>query len=215
MKDKKKQKPYLIGITGSLGTGKSLIGNILSKLGVFVIDTDDVVRDLLKTKNQISQKIASKFGEAVLNKNPNEYTNKKILSDIVFTNVKKRKILESIVHPEVRKRLARLIAGNKNKKIITVLVPLLFETHMENLFNETWCVICSKKIQLLRLKRKGYTLKEAIARIKAQLPQKEKIKRADFNIDNSYEINKTKLQVVNRLKALAQSDRNRHLSFCK
>ena len=82
---------------------------------------------------------------------------------------------------------------------------------MQDLYNETWCVICDKKIQLERLMEKGFSPGEAKGRINAQLPQKEKSKLADYVIDNSGNIEDTKKQVLKRLKELARLNHNLHL----
>ena len=208
-------KPYIIAITGSFGTGKSLVGEILKEFGMYVIDTDDIVRDILKSKNQVTLKIVKEFGDEVINKNSESFINKSSLSSIVFNDAKKRKTLETIIHPEVRGILANLISFNKDKNIIVVLVPLLFESHLENLYNETWCVMCDEKMQLERLQEKGYSLGEASSRIKAQLSQGEKAKQSDFVLDNSSTKDKTKEQVIERLKQLAQLNHNLHVSFYK
>ena len=104
-KEKGKNKPYLVGITGSFGTGKSLVGSILQNLGFFVIDTDDIVASLLAKKDNLTSKITREFGTI----------NKKELSDIVFKSVKKRKKLESIIHPAVKQAVRKLVSYNSKK----------------------------------------------------------------------------------------------------
>lgn len=209
----KSTRPYLIGITGSLGTGKSLVGSILKKLGVYVIDTDEIVRNILSYKNKITREIINEFG--IITSNSNDSINKKYLSDIVFSNKIKLKKLESIIHPEVQKKLIHLFKLNKNKKIIAVLIPLLFECNMQKFYDESWCVVCNKKIQLKRLKARSYLLKNALARINAQLPQSRKAKMADFIINNSGSSLTTKKQVVKRIRSLDQLIHNSHLFSCK
>jgi len=213
IKRRKITKPYLIGITGGLGTGKSLVGKVLKHLGICVIDTDEIVKSLLSYKNKITKKIVSDFGEKVLT--ANGFINKKYLSSIVFKNKIKLKKLESAIHPEVYKKLNSFIKLNKNKKIIAVLVPLLFECGLQKFYNETWCVVCNKKVQLNRLKKKGYKLKDALLRIKAQYPLIRKTKMADFVINNSSSIKATKKQITKKLMSLGQLNHNPHPSFCK
>lgn len=186
--------PYLIAITGSFGTGKSTVGRILKQLGICVVDTDHIVGKILATKNHITKKIIKMFG----------YADKKSLAKVVFHNPSKRKKLESIVHPEVRRVLKIFISKNRNKKIIAVLIPLLFESKMNKTYDEVWCVTCSKKEQIKRLIQKGFKLSEIKKRILAQLPQKEKVKRSDFVIDNSGTIQRTKRQVARRVRLLVR-----------
>ena len=207
-----KKVPYLVGVTGSFGTGKSLVGNLLKEEGIFVIDTDDIVQNILKTRNKTTQKIVAEFGKSIIN-NSAGYISRKKLGAVVFRNKLKRKKLELIIHPEVNRVLVRVISKNKKGGIIAVLIPLLFECGYENFFHEIWCVICKGKVQLQRLQKKGFTLSEAKARIEAQLPIKVKARKVDFVIDNSNDIKSTKKQVEKRFKQLVRLNHNHHL-FC-
>lgn len=193
--------PYLIGITGGFGTGKSTVGEILEDLGLYVIDTDHIVSEILNGRNKVTTAIVRDFGEEILNESKaRTYINKTKLAKIVFYDEEKRKKLESIIHPEVRKRLDKIIKLNKDKEIIFVLVPLLFESDMEEKFDEIWCVICKRKTQIERLKKKGFKSNDIKARIKAQMSLNEKAKLSDYVIDNSGKRSKTKEQVVNWLE---------------
>ena len=159
LKNKQFKAPYLIAITGNFGTGKSLIGSILREKKIPVIDTDDIVADILASRNNITNKIVHAFGKIVLlslqknlkNESKKQYINKKALAGIVFKNNAKRKLLESIIHPVVRNKLKKFIEVNKTKKIVAVLIPLLFESGMEQNYHEIWCVTCSKDVQLKKL----------------------------------------------------------------
>ena len=206
--------PYLIGITGGFGTGKSLAGEILEELGIIVIDTDEIVRNLLKTKNNVTQKIQNEFGSSVVSNKSDEYIDRKTLASLVFNDNSKRKKLELIIHPEVNKILDFFISQNKDKSIIAVLIPLLFECGLENSYNEIWCITCKSEIQLGRLLKKGFTQEEIKLRVNSQLPIDVKVKKSDFVIDNSGTIDETKNQIILRLK-LVQSNHNLHLSFDK
>ena len=207
--------PYLIGITGGFGTGKSLAGKILEETGITVIDTDEIVRSILKTKNNVTLKIQNEFGNSVLNDKSDEYINRRFLAAAVFNDNLKRKKLESIVHPEVNKVLKSVISQNKDKDIIAVLIPLLFECKLETDYNETWCITCNSKTQLERLLKKGFTEEEIMARIKSQMPIEEKVKKSNFVIDNSGSKDETKRQVISRLNELVQLNHNLHLSSDK
>ena len=210
----KNKKKYLIGITGSFGTGKSFVGEVLNRCGIAVIDTDRIVKNILSNKNQITKKIVTVFGKDILTPESKSCINKKKLAEIVFNNNSKRILLEKIIHPEVKRRLHKLINKKKNK-IIVVLIPLLFESKLEEDYDEIWCVVCNLKVQLKRLKERGFSLKDSIRRIKAQLPQNQKAKLADFVIDNSSSRANTKKQIINKLKSLAQLNRSSHLSSDK
>ena len=201
----------MVGITGGFGTGKSTVGKILEKLGLRVIDTDDIVREILDKKNQITVRIVREFGDEVLNASAaKEYINKKKLAKIVFYDDLKRKKLERLIHPEVARRLDKLIKGRgkpmclPNEEMIFVLVPLLFEANWQKRFDEVWCVISKKKVQFERLQKKGFNETEIKLRINAQMPLGEKAKRSDCVINNTGSIKATTKQV----KELVQSVRN-------
>lgn len=214
MQKNNKNIPYLIGITGSFGMGKSFVGDLLKEASITVIDTDEIVKNILKTENNITKQIIKEFGKSIINKE-NEYINRKSLADMIFTNEIKRKKLESILHPEVNKEISSLILRNKDRKIFAVLIPLLFECNLENDYNEIWCVYCKSKVQYKRLIKKGFTKEEITARTNSQLPIEEKMKKSNFVIDNSESRDKTKNQVILRLKELVQLDHNLHLFFDK
>lgn len=194
-------KPYLVAITGNIGVGKSLVGKILIDEGYLVIDTDEIVREILKIKNPVTESIVSKFGKDVESSNSDYYINKKNLASIVFNSQEKRKELESIIHPEVEKCLQKLLLSSKDEPFIFVLVPLLFECGLEKNYHESWCVTCSKEIQFQRLLDKGLSTIEISQRLNAQMPQEEKAKKADFLIDNSGSIEQTRKQLILRLES--------------
>ncbi len=197
-------KPYLIAITGNFGSGKSLVGNVLAKRGISVIDTDNIVADILSEKNKVTKNIVKLFGDSVSGKTKQSFINKGNLAKIVFNSKKKLKLLESLIHPEVRKRISEYIQKHKNQNIIAVLIPLLFEAKMEKQYHEVWCVICSKVEQYKRLIKKGFTLEEIKKRLNMQMDQNLKAKKADYVIDNSGSVNSTRKQALKRLKLLVQ-----------
>ena len=199
----KRNKPFLLGITGGFGTGKSFAGSILRGKDIFVIDTDAIVAKILNTKNPSSGKIISEFGQSIINVKNKNIIDKKILSRIVFKDKVKLEKLESILHPEVKKQIKSLVLKHKNKKIIAVLIPLLFEAKMQKDYDEIWCVTCRKNIQVKRLLKKGYRLNDIKERLNAQLPQNLKVKLSDYVINNSGTKLNTKKQITRRIKSLA------------
>lgn len=192
-------KPYLVAITGSFAVGKSLVGDILKELGYKVIDTDDIVADLLSSKNKITSKIVKEFGKEILK---GKHIDKKHLASLVFNDKLKRKKLESIIHPEVRKIIFEKINKERGQEIVYVLVPLLFESGFDKDYDEIWCIVCNSKIQMKRAKLKGFSKKDALLRIGAQFAQKEKARHSDYVINNSGSVLETKKQILNRLKQL-------------
>jgi len=195
-----KKNPYLIGVTGSFGAGKTLVGQILTDMGYKVLDTDSIVANILKTKNTITSEIVNYFGDEITNSDTSiGYINKTQLADIVFSDESKLKKLESIIHPEVKNQIKLFVFNNSSHSIIFVLVPLLFEAHMEKNYNETWCIICDDKKRLERAMQKGILDSDVKRRIASQLPQDVKAKKVDYVIDNSQDESNTKNQIVKRL----------------
>ncbi len=199
-------KPYLIGITGTIGSGKSTVGKILESLNICVIDTDHIVHDILNNQNTVTTEIINTFGEEYKVDQDNNcfIINRKLLGKLVFSNNDARKKLEKIIHPQTLINFKQLIDKNKAKPIIACLVPLLFEHNLNSMFNEIWTISCEETILTKRIKlRDNLTANEINDRLYSQLPQNKKIELADFIIDNSKDIESTQKQIIERLKILS------------
>ena len=120
--------PKIIGITGSIGMGKSTIASMLSQIKIPVFDSDKEVARILKDNNKIIDDIGLKWPTAITKENNAISINKKILGDIVFRNVKDKVFLEKLLHPIVQKQKELFIKNHKNFLFIALDVPLLFET---------------------------------------------------------------------------------------
>ncbi len=184
-----------VGLTGSIGTGKSTVLKIFKDLGAYVIDADEIVHSLYKRKD-IQEKVKSKFGDVF---NEDNSLNRKKVAEIIFNNPEKKKILESIIHPEVRKEINNKIRDIENKDrntIVIVEVPLLIETGQYKEYDTVVVVYSPRDLQLSRLLKKGLSKDEALKRIYSQMDIEEKLKYADFIIDNSSSIEDLKKEVI-------------------
>lgn len=174
-----------IALTGSIASGKSFVLSLLKKR-FSCIDSDKIVH-FLYNKKEVQKKLLKHF----------KTFNRKKLAGIVFSNNRKKILLEKILWPltikEINKKLRQLKL--KKEKIVIIDVPLLFEAKLEKKFDLIIVVFCEKKQQIQRLVKKGFSLNEAKKRIESQISLTKKIKKADFVIDNSGSINKTKKQV--------------------
>jgi len=179
----------IIGVTGSFGSGKTTVANMFSKYGFKIINVDKLYHGIYNKNNSLKNKIKKEFNTL----------NRTTIKKIVFNDHKKLKKLNNITHPIIIKEIKKIINNKKliNEKVNIVLdIPLLFESKLEKMFNKIIVVKCDNKTQINRiLKKKKYSKKEIEHIIKSQMPLKEKIKKADFVVDNGEAIKDTQLQI--------------------
>ncbi|CAN5469994.1 dephospho-CoA kinase [soil metagenome] len=196
--------PIILGITGTIASGKSTVGKLLAKNGIVVIDTDQLTHDVLAHDASVKKAIVEQFGPTVLESaDLSMPIDRKNLGKIVFENPDSRRKLEQIVHPSVVLACRRRIAELKDEKLVAVLVPLLFEANMAAEYDEIWTVFTSEEVLKQRLgERDKLDALEIQRRLQAQLPQSEKCNRADQVIDNSHSEAETARQVKLLLEKL-------------
>lgn len=191
----------LLGITGSIATGKNAVGDMVKKLGAEVIDTDDLAHEFLATPNATYHALLARFG-ADLADVAGGPINRKKLGTMVFGNEAALSDLNAIMHPAIAALLEERLARLKTVPVVAVLVPLLFECGWQNRFDEVWCVIVDDETQLARLiARNGLSREQAVARINSQMPQKEKARRSNRVVNNSGTLSATAVQVRRKLTA--------------
>lgn len=190
----------IIGITGTIGSGKSTAAGIFEKYGFKVINADELYHKLSKPNKLVYGKIINEFGNEIIN--PNKSINRDKLKKIVFSDDKKLKKLNSITHPIIISEIKKLIKKFKNNNII-VDAPLLLESDAKNLVDKIIVVKCDDKTRVQRLLKKGKHTQEQIRKItKSQMPIGKKLKFADFVIDNWGDLKNLENQVetiVNKL----------------
>jgi dephospho-CoA kinase len=187
-----------IGLTGNFGMGKTTVLKLFEKHGVQAISSDDLVHDILK-KPAIIRKLSRILGNKVLIKGPHSLSiNKKVVADEIFADAEKRRLVESVIHPEVLKSINKIKSALSKKSrdsIIVFEVPLLFEAGFESLFDINVTVYCKRDTAIRRLLRKGWTETDAIKRIRAQMPVTRKKRLADLLINNERDISSTEKRV--------------------
>ncbi|MFA6280873.1 MAG: dephospho-CoA kinase [Candidatus Omnitrophota bacterium] len=192
----------VFGLTGSLSSGKSTVLKLFKAKGAIVFDADEEVHKYYKNrKSSIYKKIASNFPK-VFRKGK---INRKLLGEIVFTEPKKLKILEEIVHGQIIKDLKLWInKAKKSKRIYVAEVQLLFEKKLEKLFCATILVYTPENILIKRIENNlGLSRVKVSARLKLYSPLERKIKCADFVVNNNSNIKalKSKANALwNRMK---------------
>lgn len=182
----------LIGLTGNIASGKSSVGKLLKENGLPVIEADRIGWEILERK-EIIQEILDVFGNIL----KDGKVDRKKLGNIVFSNKRKLKIFNAIVHPPLLQKLKREI-DKRSGKVIVVNAALIFEWEIEHWFDKIILVTAEKKKRIDRLLKNNLTRKEAIQRINSQMDEKEKIKKSDFIIEN----NGTKTQLKEKILSI-------------
>lgn len=192
-KQKRQNKKIILGLTGSFGTGKSTVAKIFSRYGAKIIDADKITHNLLNSRSRVTRKLIKFFGKRIGNKKGG--INRRKLGYLVFSKKAALKKLDSFVHPEIIRKIKVNIKASKAKMII-LDAPLLIEAGLTGIVNKLIVVKASRNKQLERIVRKHHlTRKDALARIKMQMPLQDKVRMADFVIDNSGTVKETKKQV--------------------
>ena len=186
----------IVGLTGSVGTGKSTVTHLFRELGAYIIDWDELARDVIRPHLRAWKEIVEYFGKDFLNEDLT--VNRQKLAEMVFSDKEKVAKLNQIVHPEVFKedeRITNEIKSLDRDALVIKDIPLLFEITRPIFVDKIVVVSASEQTQLRRLEEKGMSREDARSRIKSQLPLKEKIKSADFVINNDGPLEETKKQV--------------------
>jgi dephospho-CoA kinase len=186
--------PHLVvGLTGGIASGKSLVGAMFVKLGVVLIDTDVLAREVAARGEPGLAAVVAEFGPAVLS--PSGDLNRAALRSLVFADDAKRRKLEAILHPLIRSRTRAKLA-ELSVPYALVAVPLLVETSFGELVDRILVVDCPEPLQLERLMRRDAIPKpEALAMLKAQADRATRLKAAHDVIDNSGTTEATRRQV--------------------
>lgn len=201
----------VIGLTGGIASGKSTVSTMFKEMDITVIDADVEARLAVQIGEPAYEKIREVFGQEILL--PNGEIDRQKLGSVIFHDADKRQVLNSIVHPEVRKRMTVQIDRAKEQKeeMIVLDIPLLFESKLTYMVNKVLLVYVDKTIQLNRLMaRNQLSANEAVARINSQMLLSEKVKLADAVIDNNGSIQETKKQlneILTRWKTSENSEK--------
>lgn len=190
----------IIGLTGSIASGKSTVAKMIKSYGLPIVDADLVARKVVEPGTLTLKKIAEAFGPEIIARDGSMDRAK--VGSIIFHNEELRKTLNSIIHPAIREEMLQqrdefLSYGEKN---IFMDIPLLFESKLEHFVEKIIVVSVNKEVQLQRLmERNGFTEEEANARIATQIPVKEKEQLADAVIHNNGTLEDTAIQLQNIL----------------
>ncbi len=189
-----------IALTGNIASGKSAVKDILVSLGYKILETDKLGHQLLENNNEVKKTFAD-YDILIDNKISREK-----LGKIVFFDKKMLDVLNSIIHPLIRKEIELFFDENKNEEKLFVEIPLLFESNIQDLFDEIVLVYANDKIRLERLiKRNGFDESYARQRINSQISQDEKLAKSHIIIKNEGSIDDLNQQVLNLFKPVQKS----------
>ena len=196
----------IVGLTGGIVGGKSTVASMFKDLGAKIVDADKLGHSVILPLRPAWEKITRLFGKGILQ---NDLTiDRGKLGKIVFTNQTLLKKLNEITHPEIIKLIKKEISLARNKtynreKILIIDAALIYETKIDRLMDKIIAVYIDEDEQIKRIiKRNNLSKEEALQRIKFQIPMKEKVKMADYVIDNSNSLDETKKQVEKIWKKL-------------
>ena len=197
---------FVVALTGNYGMGKSSVTSLFRSCGAYTIDSDVIVADLLK-KEAVVERIRMLLGPKVLN--ADQTLHKSVVADIIFRNKTARKKIEALLHPLVFQAMEAAIKKiKKDYPMVIVEVPLLFEGKFQKRFNRSITVHTNQRTALSRLKEKGVSRKDALARLHAQMDIREKKRLADYVIDNNGTRQQVKAQVRKIFNALVKDKDN-------
>jgi len=185
----------IIGLTGGIGSGKTTVSNLFSELGIPVVDTDIIARELVEPGQVALEEIVNSFDQSILL--DNERLDRKKLADITFKNKQSREKLEAILHPKIRQEMQNRISTLSSPYCI-VVIPLLFETKQMESVDKILLVDCPVQAQIKRVKQRDQRSEQQILSIiNSQTPRKIKQQGADDIIDNNDNIEQLKKLVTN------------------
>ena len=202
----------LVGLTGGIASGKSLVSGIFKSLGAHIIDADIIAHELIKPGLPAWDEIVKRFGRGILLEDGN--INRPLLGSIIFNDTAKREILNSILHPRIFKEVDWLrneIEKTSPDAILIFDAALLIETRAYELVDVVILVYANEDQQIKRLmERDGLAKGEALERIKVQMNTEEKKRYADYIIDTSKtqeDVKRQAMDIFEELKALSRKDK--------
>jgi dephospho-CoA kinase len=175
----------VLGLTGGIGTGKTVASSYLAnRYGFPILDADCYAREAVLKESDPWRAIVQQYGPEILN--ADDTLNRSRLAQIIFQDSAQRQWVEALIHPFVRHRFQEMQERLATQPVIVMAIPLLFEAGMTDLVSDVWVVVCRPEQQLSRLMQRDHlTQQEAQARIDSQMPMAEKCDRADVVLDNS------------------------------
>jgi dephospho-CoA kinase len=198
----------IIGLTGGVASGKSIISKVLKEEGAYLIDTDQIARELVEPETPTWKELVRVFGKEILQEDGSIHRKK--LASKVFSDPEQKSLLDQIIHPRIKEEIDRhleRIARKDPEAIVIIDAPLLVEIGNHREMDKVIVVTSTEKQQIERLReREGINQKGAQRIIASQMPTQEKVKVADFVIQNEgslEEVERKAKEVFQELKRVA------------
>jgi dephospho-CoA kinase len=172
----------VIGLTGGIGSGKSLAAQYFAELGAYVIDADQLSRDAIERGTAGFDEVVSIFGDSIL---LNGEINRKALAELIFKDSDLKSKLQAVVHSFVKKKFESAVSSLKENEILVYEIPLLVETNAQDRFDLVVTVESEYENRVERLQLRGMQISEIEARIAAQATRQEREEVSDFLIENN------------------------------
>ena len=183
----------IIGLTGGIGSGKSTVANLFQQLGMPIIDSDEIAREVVAPGTPLLTEIAQHFGSNIIDETGQ--LKRRELRDLIFANNKERIWLEQHLHPAIYERIKEKIKS-LNAPYVIVVIPLLLETNPGDLIDRILVVDSTEQLQIQRVQKRDAATKENIlAIIQSQITRDKRLAAADDVIDNSGDLHNLEQQI--------------------
>jgi dephospho-CoA kinase len=195
----------IVALTGGIGSGKTMVGEIFAELGALVVDSDQLAREVVERGSKGFDLIVTEFGDEILK---NGDLDRAALASLIFKDPKKRAKLEDITHPLIRQSFAKIISSAGSDSIIINQIPLLVESKHDYKFDHVITISASEKIRTERLIKRGLTLTQIEQRMKAQATDTQREVISDTVIVND----KSEQELLAQVEKVWESLKNKSKS---
>jgi len=172
----------IVALTGGIGSGKSMVGDMFADLGAVVVDSDQLAREVVERGSDGFDQVLAAFGDGILK---NGDLDRPSLAELIFKDAKKRVQLEQITHPLIRKAFTKVIEAADANSIVINQIPLLVESKNNYRFDYTITVVAGEDVRSERLQKKGFSSQQIQQRMQAQASDSEREAISDIVITNN------------------------------
>ena len=195
----------IVALTGGIGSGKTMVGEIFAELGALVVDSDQLAREVVERGSKGFDLIVTEFGDEILK---NGDLDRAALASLIFKDPKKRAKLEEITHPLIRQSFAKIVSSADSNSIIINQIPLLVESKHDYKFDYVITISAPEKIRTERLIKRGLTLTQIEQRMKAQATDAQREVISDTVIIND----KSEQELIAQVEKIWESLNNKSKS---